>query len=197
MKARSALAILALLAPLAALGAGARLTEGNPASTVRVLIFEDLQCPDCAAFHAQLKEKLLPKYGATVAFEHYDFPLNKHVWARKAAMAARFFERMGPQLALKYRDETMAAQQQITMDNFEERLIAFAKANGVDAKQAVAALNEPELTALVEKDVQDGVARGVIHTPTAFVSGTPFVEAIAFEEISKAIDAALKEAGKQ
>jgi protein-disulfide isomerase len=187
---------LAILTPVLALPAAPRLTEGNPASTVRVLIFEDLQCSDCAAFHAQLEEKLLPRYGATVAFEHRDFPLAKHAWARKAAVAARFFERTSPQLALRYRHETMASQKQTTAENFAERLATFARANGVNARQALAALDDAELAALVEKDVQDGVARGVIHTPTAFVNGAPFVETIVFEEIAKTIDATLKETAK-
>jgi protein-disulfide isomerase len=44
---------------------------------------------------------------------------------------------------------------------------------------------------LVEKDVQEGVARGVAKTPTVFVDGTPFIETFTFEELSKALDAAL------
>ena len=44
---------------------------------------------------------------------------------------------------------------------------------------------------LVEKDFQDGVARGVSKTPTVFVEGVPFVETFSFEQISKAIDEAL------
>ncbi|NWF85183.1 MAG: thioredoxin domain-containing protein, partial [Bryobacteraceae bacterium] len=55
--------------------------EGNPSSPVRVVIYEDLQCSDCAAFRKMLDEKLLPRYGSKVAFEHRDFPLAKHSWA--------------------------------------------------------------------------------------------------------------------
>jgi protein-disulfide isomerase len=184
---------VAMLAPALAFGAGERLVEGNPSSTVRVLIFEDLQCGDCAALRAMLDEKLLPKYAATVAFEHRDFPLAKHACARKAAIAARFFDRQGPELGLKYRRTALATRQETNPENFAARLAAFAKANGVDPQKTVAALDDPELAALVEKDFQDGVARGVAHTPTAFVNGVPFVETFTFEEISKAIHAALQE----
>ncbi|HPQ16423.1 MAG TPA: thioredoxin domain-containing protein, partial [Bryobacteraceae bacterium] len=82
---------LVLMAALA-LAAQKPLVEGNPSSRVRVVIYEDLQCPDCANFRRMLDEKLLPKYAATVAFEHRDFPLPKHSWARKAAIASRFFQ---------------------------------------------------------------------------------------------------------
>ncbi len=190
------LALIAMLGPTLALGAGPRLIEGNPDSPVRVLIFEDLQCPDCAAFREMLDKQLLPKYGAQVAFEHRDFPLAKHAWARKAAVASRFFQEISPELAFKYRREMLANIKQIPPDKFNERLASFAKANGADPVKAVAAIDDPELGALVEKDYQDGVARGVAHTPTAFVNGAPFVEIFTFEEISKAIDAAVAE-GKQ
>ena len=66
-----------------------RLIEGDPKSSVRVIIYEDLQCPDCADFRRMLDTQLLPRFAAKVAFEHRDFPLAKHAWARKAAIAAR------------------------------------------------------------------------------------------------------------
>jgi protein-disulfide isomerase len=185
--------LLAMLAPVLAHGAGQRLIEGNPESAVRVIVFEDLQCPDCAAFRVLMDERLLPKYGGKVAFEHRDFPLAKHAWARQAAVAARFFYEKSPELGLKYRRETMRSIKQTTPANFKDRLAAFAKAGGVDPSEALAALDDQRLATLVEKDFQEGVARGVAHTPTAYVNGVPFVETITFEEISKAIDAALKE----
>jgi protein-disulfide isomerase len=180
-----------LLAALLAAGAGGRLVEGNVASPVRVIVFEDLQCPDCAAFRLMLDEKLLPAYGARVAFEHRDFPLAKHKWARKAAIAARFFEETSPGLAIRYRRETLASL--APPGDFLQGLQAFAKASGIDPGKAVAALDDPRYDAAVEKDFEDGVARGVIHTPTVFVNGAVFVETIDYGELAKAIDAALAE----
>jgi protein-disulfide isomerase len=54
-------------------------------------------------------------------------------------------------------------------------------------------VDDPRFAAAVEKDYQEGVARGVTHTPTAFVNGAAFVETFTFEEISKAIDARLSQ----
>lgn len=79
--------LLALVASTAGLPAQP-LVEGLPESRVRVLIYEDLQCPDCAAFRRMMDEKILPRYASEVAFVHRDFPLAKHAWARKAAVAA-------------------------------------------------------------------------------------------------------------
>lgn len=188
--------MLAILAPAFAPAAQQRIIEGNPESAVRVLIFEDLACGDCAVFRQMLDDELLPKYAGKVAFEHRDFPLAKHVWARKAAIAARFFQLAGPELALKYRRDSLATRKLTTAENFTDRLKAFARASGVDPQKALAALEDPDLAAAVQKDIDDGVARGVSHTPTAFVNGVPFVETFTVEEISKAIDAALAGTGK-
>jgi protein-disulfide isomerase len=173
------------------------LVEGKKDSPVKVLIFEDLQCPDCADFRVMLDEKLLPKYGAKVAFEHRDFPLAKHAWARPAAVAARYLQSVDVAKAILFRRETMASLRSIKADTFEGWLRTFCARNGLDAAKAVAALADKELQALVQKDFEDGVARGIARTPTALVNGEPFIETFTFEEISKGIDAALKENGVQ
>jgi protein-disulfide isomerase len=170
------------------------LMEGRADSLVKVLIYEDLQCPDCARFRVMLDQKLMPKFGAEVAFVHRDFPLAKHAWARPAAIAARHFGGISPELGLKFRRYCSDNIPQIKADNFAAKVAAFAKANGADAEKATAALADAKLDAAVEKDIQDGVARGVSKTPTVFVNGKPFIETFTVEEISKAIEDALKQA---
>jgi protein-disulfide isomerase len=183
--------LLGLLASTIAVSAEQPLVEGRTESKVRVLIYEDLQCPDCAAFRRMMDEKLLPRFGDRVAFIHRDFPLAKHAWARKAAIAARYFAGVKPELGLAYRRHIMATIQETRADNFNDKLSAFARDNEVDPAQAVAALDDERLSALVERDFQDGVARGVAKTPTVFVSGKPFIEHFSFEDISQSIEDAL------
>jgi len=183
--------IVALLASVAGLPAQQPLVEGFAESKVRVLIYEDLQCPDCAAFRRMMDDKILPRYGTRVAFVHRDFPLAKHAWARRAAIAARYFGDHKPELGLAYRRQIMATIRETTPDNFTIRLSQFARDNGLDPAPVLAALDDAHLAALVERDFQDGVARGVIHTPTVFVNGTPFIERFSFEDVSQALDDAL------
>ncbi len=190
MIARSSILMAALAG---ALGAQQPLVEGRADSPVRVLIYEDLQCPDCAAFRTMLDQKILPQYGSKIAFVHRDFPLAKHAWARKAAIAGRYFSENSPELGLAWRRQTMASIAAITPANLNERIGDFAANNGLDPKEAAAALANPRYAELVEKDFQDGVARGVSHTPTVFVNGKPFIETFTFEEISKGLDEALAE----
>jgi len=192
MRAATAL-VLGLLSSCAALTAQVP-SEGRVGSKVRVVIYEDLQCPDCAAFRVMLDKQLLPRYGDRVEFVHRDFPLAKHAWARTAAVAARFFAEKDPKLGLEYRRHTMATRRETNPANFNERLAAFARDHGIDPDDALAALSNPKFAEAVEKDYQDGVGRGIVHTPTALVNGTPFIETFTFEEIAKGIDTALAEA---
>jgi protein-disulfide isomerase len=170
------------------------LVEGLAGSPVHVIIYEDLQCPDCADFRVMMDQQILPKYGGRVEFIHRDFPLAKHAWARRAAIAARFFTEKDPQLGLEYRRHTMATQGGATADNFKDRVAEFARQHGLKPEEALAALDNPRYAELVEKDYQEGVGRGIVHTPTALVNGAPFIETFTFEEISKGIDDALAQA---
>jgi len=183
--------LLALLLSTVKLPAQQPVVEGYPESRVRVLIYEDLQCPDCAEFRRMMDEKILPRYSTRVAFVHRDFPLAKHAWARQAAIAARYFTEKKPELGLAYRRQTMASIQQTTEANFKDHLAEFARANGTDPAAAIASLGDAKLADLVERDFQDGVARGVAHTPTVLLNGRAFVETISFDEFSAALDEAL------
>lgn len=181
----------AILTAMSAYPSAQHLIEGAAQSPVRVVIYEDLQCPDCADFRVMLDEKLLPRYASMVRFEHRDFPLAKHAWARKAAIAARFFEESKPGLGLAYRKYSLTNLREITAINFNDRLSQFAKDHDVDPAKAVASLDDARLAAIVEEDYQEGVARGIAHTPTVLVNGRPFVETFAVEDVAKAIDAEL------
>jgi len=183
--------LLPLLFVLAAADV-ARLMEGNASSPVKVVIFEDLQCSDCADFRVMLDKQILPKYAGKVAFEHRDFPLPKHNWARKAAIASRYFQTaVSPEVAVKFRQYAMASMSEITPENFNEKLAAFAKKHGADPAKTMAALNDAALEAAVDRDYKDGVARGVGRTPTVLVDGEPFIERFTYEEIAAALDKAI------
>ncbi len=165
--------------------------EGNPASPVRVIIYGDLQCSDCARFRQMLDEKLLPKYGKKVAFVHRDFPLAKHDWARPAAMAARWVGEQNPQLGITFRRELLAEHNHLTEDTLKAWVEEFATRNHLDPKGIVAAMSDQRLATLVDEDRQGGEARGVSRTPTAYLGGQAFVENIIYEDIARALDEAL------
>jgi protein-disulfide isomerase len=170
--------------------------EGTKTSPVRVVAYEDLQCGDCAAYRVMLDEKLLPKYASSVAFEHREFPLPKHSWARPAAVSARYFGAIHPDLGIVFRRFCLEVRNEVAPEAFPEAVRDFATRNGADPAKAVAALDDVALQNQVEQEYREGVARGVSRTPTVFVNGEPFIETFTYEEISKGIDAALAAAGK-
>jgi protein-disulfide isomerase len=196
MNSQASYALPAFFAIALAAGAQEYVVEGNKSSAVRVIAYEDLQCPDCAVYRKMLDEKLLPKYGGAVAFEHREYPLRKHQWARPASIAARYFWSLKPETGIAFRRYCANHLMEITAENFEAKLREFAKANGADPDKAIAALSDPGLARIVEEEFQEGVARGVARTPTVFVNGEPVIETFTFEDISKSIDAALAATNK-
>ena len=190
---KTALAAVMLLAFAGCLSAARNeIMQGNSESPVKVIIYDDLQCSDCAKFQTLLDEKLLPKYGARVAFIHRDFPLGKHDWARTAAIATRWVHEQNPAIAAAIRRELLQQQNSITAANLAPWLQEFARRSGLDPKGITASLTDPRLTALVEQDLQSGKARGVTHTPTVFLGAQSFIEIIIYEDLARAIDEALK-----
>jgi protein-disulfide isomerase len=165
--------------------------EGNPRAALRIVIYEDLQCADCAALRMMLDDYLLPRYGSKVAFEHRDFPLPKHHWARRAAIAARYFEAQRPEAGTAFRRYIFAILKKTNEAVFDERVRDFARQEGFDAADAVRSLGSEALEAAVEKDYQEGIARGISKTPTVAVDGQLFVEKFSRDALASAIEKAL------
>ncbi len=174
-----------------AFAAHAEVVEGNAASSVKLVIYEDLQCADCARFEAILEQKILPKYGSKVAVVHRDLPLGKHDWARPAAVAARWVWQQDSEHGIAIRRELMSEQDHITAANLNAWLADFADRNHFDSKDILASLKDSRINALVDQDRQAAVARGVTNTPTVYVGGVAFVDPIIYEDVARALDQAL------
>lgn len=168
----------------------APLVEGRADSPVRVVIYEDLACRDCLWLRRKLDDRLLPAYGDRVAFEHREFPLAKHLWARPAAIAARGLDGA---LAVEFRREILEDLAGITPESLGEWVRAFERRHGVTTALA---LDSAEAGAAVDADHAAGIGRGVSKTPTMFLGAQAFVERIPLDELTAAMDAALEEAGQ-
>jgi protein-disulfide isomerase len=186
----AALLLFAAAGP-GAFAAATDIVEGNPGSSVKVQLFEDLQCSDCARFSMLLDEKILPKYGSRVAFIHRDFPLPRHDWARQAAIAARWVYLRNAKLGLTFRRELFAEQVNITAANLKPWLLEFAARNNLDQKGILDSLDDHRLVALVEQDRVFATARGVSKVPTVQVGGVSLTEPILYEDVERALDEAL------
>ena len=164
-------------------------------SKVAILVFEDLQCPDCARA-APLLHEAAKKYN--IPLVQYDFPLPMHNWSFEAAVNARYFDTKSKKLGDDYRLFIFANQPQITPQNLRGMTERFAADNKVTFPFVV----DPsgELTAKVKADYAMGQRVGLDHTPTIYVvsdttRGTPFVEVVDRTQLYQLIDKVIREAG--
>ena len=145
---------------------------------VAIVVFEDLQCPDCARAHPLVKQVAEMQ---KVPVVHHDFPLPMHPWAKQAAIYGRYFDSKGAKLGTAFRDFIFQNQPSITVSNLKEMVEKFARENNV----AMPFLLDPgkKLEAKVEADVALGKRIGIQHTPTIFVVGSSKVKAEPFVEV--------------
>src|SRR5207302_9538404 len=81
---------------------------------VAIVVFEDLQCPQCAKT-APLLEQAAKTYKIPVV--RHDFPLPKHNWSYDAAILARYFDTHSVKVGNEFRDAVFANQIDITPQN--------------------------------------------------------------------------------
>jgi protein-disulfide isomerase len=161
--------------------------EGNPASSVRVVSYEDLQCKDCAVWRRMLDDELLPRFGKEVAFVSRDFALPRHSWAELAAMISRRFAVHDSRAAIDFRRYCFTHIADINLENLPDRAAEFALARGFSASDAVLAMESADLRAAVQADFAAGQAIGVTHTPTVLIGELSFIEVFDVAEIEYAI----------
>jgi len=164
------------------------IVEGNASSSVRVVIYEDLQSADCDRLSNLLETKIIPRYGSRVAFVHRDFPLGKHDWARQAAVAARWVYAQDSQLGITFRREILAEHDHITAERLKPWLREFASRNHLSEQEIIDSLTNPQLNAQVDQDYQSGVAKGLSHSPTVVAGGQKLTDTILYEDLAKALD---------
>jgi protein-disulfide isomerase len=186
-------AILALSA--SSFAADASSFKPPAGAKVAIVMFEDLECPDCAANYPVVWEQAKLHQ---IPVMLYDFPLPKHNWSFDAAVWARFFDTKSLKLGNDFRGFIYSNQQQINRANLQQWVQKFADSNKVPVPFA----KDPEgkLAEKVRADYALGQRIGIEHTPTVFVIGkstaaSPFVEVIDRNQLSQSIEDMLKKAG--
>lgn len=164
-------------------------------SKVALIVFEDMECPDCARA-APLLHEAAKQYN--IPLVQYDFPLPMHPWSFEAAVNARYFDTISKKLGDDYRLFIFANQPTINKSNLRGISDRFA----TDHKATLPFVVDPmgELAAKVKSDYQLGQRVGLDHTPTIYVvsdttKGKPFVEVTDRTQLYSLIDQAIKDAG--
>ncbi len=185
----------ALALSVTAFAADASTLKPPPGAKVALVMFEDLECPDCARAYPVVWEAAKAHKVPVVL---HDFPLPRHNWSFDAAVYARFFDTKSEKTGDDFRGYIFQNQPNITRDNLRQYVQKFADDNKVPLPFAI----DPEgkLKDKVKADYALGQQIGLEHTPTIFVIGrggpsTPFVEVVDREKLSQIIEDMQKKAG--
>jgi protein-disulfide isomerase len=183
------LLLLAIAGTLVSRAQDASVLRPPKGAKIALVIFEDLECPDCARAHP-LVEEASRTYKIPIV--RYDFPLPQHSWSLDAAILGRYFDSKSAKLGVEFRDEVFKHQPEITKDN----LRAFAEKFAAAHKVILPVFVDPQgkLAAAVQADKELGQRVGINHTPTLYVvsnsrTGTPFVEIVDRSKLYQQIDA--------
>jgi len=156
---------------------------------VAIVVFEDLECPDCRRA-APLLDEAAKTY--KIPLVTHDFPLPFHKWSFEAAVTARYFDSQSKALCHEYRSYIFEHQPEITAEN----LRSFSERFAADHKVTLPFAVDPQgkLAAEVTADRDLGKSIHLEHTPTIYVvssrtQGKPFVEVVDRTQLFQLIDA--------
>jgi protein-disulfide isomerase len=156
---------------------------------VAIVVFEDLECPDCRRA-APLLDEAAKTY--KIPLVTHDFPLPFHKWSFEAAVTARYFDSQSKALGHEYRSYIFEHQPEITPEN----LRSFSEKFAADHKVTLPFAIDPQgkLAAEVTADRDLGKSIHLEHTPTIYVvssrtQGKPFVEVVDRNQLFQLIDA--------
>ncbi len=159
-----AAALILLVASTFAWSADTSMLRPPKGSRVAIIVFEDLECPQCARA-APLLHDAAKKYD--IPLIQHDFPLRQHPWSFEAAVNARYFDTKSQKLGDDYRLFIFANQNYVTKQNLQDMTQKWAEQHGTSLPFVV----DPngELTAKVEADRTLGNRIPLDHTPTIYV----------------------------
>jgi protein-disulfide isomerase len=191
---------LLLVMSMCAVGLNAAANEPvNPAlrppkgAQVAIVVFEDLQCPQCRRV-APILEQASKTY--KIPLVRHDFPLPMHNWSYDAAVMARYFDSISKSLGNDFRDYIFSNQLEINPQNLRGYAERFAGAHKVDFPFVV----DPQgkFAAEVNADRDIGKAIKLEHTPTVYVVGSrhpdkPYVEMKESGQLYALIDAMMND----
>jgi hypothetical protein len=162
-------------------------------STMALVVFEDLQCPQCGRV-APLLAAASRTY--KIPLVQHDFPLPMHNWSFDAAVLARYFDTHSKDLGNEFRAEVFAHQMEINPQN----LRGFADKFASDHKVSVPFVVDPDgkLAGLIRADKDLGLSLKIDHTPTIWVvtskhTDKPYVEVTDTSKLYLLIDEMKKE----
>jgi protein-disulfide isomerase len=165
--------------------------KGSPDASVKVIAYEDFQCPSCAFYNKQIAPLISRDYIDTgkVQFIYHEFPLSIHNHSVVAAEAARCAGDQGEAKFWQMHDMLFINQDQWAgLDAPEATYSSYAGQLGLNRSAFESCLSGGANQAAVKAAEQASIAAGVSATPTFSVNG----KLVSAGDLASAIDAALR-----
>jgi protein-disulfide isomerase len=162
---------------------------GNPSAPVTLTEFGDYESEACAKANEVVK-KLLEKFEGKLKFNFRHFPLTqvnqRSMKAAEAAVAAsqegKFWE---------MHNVLFAQRKHLGLTSLK----VYSREAGVTNKKFLENLMNSTYGWHVRNDLLEGLDMGVRDVPTFFINGELFMGKPSFENLSKAIETAIKSSG--
>jgi protein-disulfide isomerase len=166
-------------------------SKGPEAAPVTIVEYGDFQCPTCRELYPTLKALAAERKDVRVVFK--DLPLvAKHDWAMAAAVAGQCAYQQSNDSFWKMHDYFFENQEQLTGQNLDAKLDAWATRAGLDAAAFSACRKQQETRHRVEASLEEASALGLANTPTLFINGRPLVGAQPRQIVERLIDFEVK-----
>src|SRR5581483_10037960 len=145
---------------------------GPANAPVTIVEFGDFECPDCKMEAPVLRHEMPEAFDSKVRVVFKNYPLESiHPWAKAAAIDGRCVYRQGEAPFWKFYDWIYDKQDDITPDNLNAKVLAWAGENGLDSVQLGKCIDTKATEADVDRSIAEGRALGVNGTPTLFING--------------------------
>jgi protein-disulfide isomerase len=163
--------------------------KGNPSrgpesARITIVEFSDFQCPYCA-MAAPKALAIAAQYPKDVKLVFKQFPLDFHSNAYAAAEASVAAHAQGKFWPLH--DKLFANFRQISPEN----ILRWAEEAGLDMKKFRADLSSGKYRTVVDREMKEGEAAGVMGTPTFFINGKRYNGPFELEALKPILDAEL------
>jgi protein-disulfide isomerase len=157
-------------------------SKGAESAPVKIIKFEDFECPFCKAVQPTLVE-LLKKYDGKVRLVHKDLPLEAiHPQATLAAEAARCAADQGK--FWQYHDLLYSKAPKLGSADLK----VYAKEIGLNTASFDQCLESGKHKVAVQKELSEGAKLGLTGTPSFFINGREMSGAQPLEAFAAIID---------
>ena len=161
---------------------------GPSGARVTLLEYGDLECPDCGRADRivkRIERKIGSEYNHGVVAAYFP-KTNVHPHALRAAEVAEAAAAQGKFWEM----HDLLLENQLLLEDAD--LLDYAGQVGLDIERVKREMESHAHAARIRRDVESGIANGVVGTPTYFINGRRFDDRIDFATLFSALDRAAR-----